>query len=134
MKEVTIVAFCDGTQHGDVRQRSSIERVVSIDGGRPVTLDLCDVCDVQVEQMLRLMENGASVKSGKKKSSAPKAAAATSARPRGGQAVATTIPLEGPHICPECQFESKSRGALGQHLYSKHDKGFRDYAVQDQAS
>lgn len=124
MKEVTIVAFCDGTQHGEARQRSSIERVVSIDGGRPVTLDLCDVCDVQVEQMLRLMENGSSTKSGKKRGPTP-------GRAR-NQALPTTIPVDGPHVCPECGFESKSRGALGQHLSSKHNKGFRDYVVAEE--
>ena len=127
MKEVTIVAYCDGMEHEGERRRSSIERVVAVDNGRPVTLDLCDQCDVLVETMLRLMENGSTVKGKAKKTAAPAAA-----RPRGGQALPTSIPLEGPHICPECQFESKSRGALGQHLSVKHNKGFRDYVVQEQ--
>lgn len=133
MKEVTIVAYCDGNAHGEDRSRSSIERVVSVDNGRPVTLDLCDVCDVLVEQLLALMENGSTVKSGKRSHSKASSSSTVVPGARRNAPLPTTIPVEGPHICPDCQFESKSRSALGQHLSSKHGKGFRDFLV-DQAS
>ncbi len=135
MKEVTIVGYCDGTVHGDERVRSTIERVVSVDNSRPVTLDLCDECDLTVEALLMLMERGAVVKP----NAAKKAPAKTPSKPAPSaegaarnNAPLTSIPVEGPHICPECQFESVSRSALGQHLKVKHDKGFKDYIVKDE--
>ena len=127
MKEVTVIAFCDGDH--EERIRSVVERTVAIDGSKAVMLDLCDTCDKVVGDMLILMERGAVVKGGGKKKSGT-----GTGRPVGRPAGApfkTSIPFEGPHICPECGFESKSRGALGQHLSSKHDKGFRDYAIDD---
>lgn len=144
MKEVTIVSYCDGFAHDDGdRARSSIERVVAVDNGRPVTLDLCDSCDTLVESMLHLMERGAVAKGpgGRKKGSttaAPKVPPTAAGAAR-NNAPLTSIPFEGPHICPVCKeegkdFESRSRSALGQHLSSRHGKGFKDFIVHDQAS
>lgn len=140
MKEVTIVSYCDGFAHDDGdRARSSIERVVAVDNGRPVTLDLCDNCDTVIESMLRLMERGAVAKGpgGRKKGStaAPKVATPRSEGAPRNNAPLTSIPFEGPHICPVCKdegvdFESRSRSALGQHLSSRHGKGFKDFIVQ----
>lgn len=120
MKEVTIVGYCDGDH--DQRMRSAVERVLTVDGSKPVTLDLCDECDGSIRDLLVLMESG-SVVTGKRQRKSR--AATPPARPVG----VTAPPRGGPHICPECQFESASRGALGQHLLHTHQKGFRDYSA-----
>jgi hypothetical protein len=127
MKEVSIVSYCDGEVHGeDARVVAAIEREISIDGTGPVTLDLCNECDLLIQQVQHLMGRGARVQapSAKKKAAAPSAAH----RSRGG-APPSSIPFNGPHICPECKFVSKSREALGQHTRSKHNKGLKDYAL-----
>lgn len=132
MKEVTIVGYCDG-EHEE-KTRSQVERTVAVDGSKPVTLDLCNGCDGAIRDLLHLMEHGAVVgaKSKKRGPYGPRAAAPRATAPAAPAVVAVPTgqapPLEGPHICPECAFESRSRGALGQHLNTTHDKGFRDYA------
>lgn len=131
MKEITVIGYCDG-DHED-RQRSSVERVVSVDGSKPVALDLCEQCDSMVSRLLELMDRGVVVKTPtKKKSAAPASGGGQQQQQSGTRGTYHTPtgkvpPLEGPHICPECGFESTSRGALGQHLNTTHDKGFRDY-------
>lgn len=133
MKEITVIGYCDYDH--DERTRSAVERVLSVDGSKPVAIDLCDDHDRLVQQMLDMMERGVVVKAPSKK----KAAATPQAQPQRQQTprpsgagtyhepTGKVPPLEGPHICPECGFESVSRGALGQHLTTTHDKGFRDY-------
>lgn len=136
MKEITVVAYCD-YEHEE-RVRSAVERTLSVDGSKPVALDLCDDHDALVRQVLDLMERGVVVKSPSKKKAASAAPAEPQRQQRQSSQRSGTVgtyheptgkvpPLEGPHICPECGFESVSRGALGQHLTTTHDKGFRDY-------
>jgi hypothetical protein len=129
MKEVTVIGFCDGDH--EERIRSIVERTIAIDGSKPVMLDLCETCDKIIEGMLILMEHGAVVKGGSKKSSSGGGGSRTSSSKPTGAAFKTSIPFEGPHICPECQFESVSRQALGQHLSVKHNKRFSDYKIED---
>lgn len=123
MKQVKVISWCDGDH--EEKEIATIERIVSIDQGKPVLLDLCEPHDKAFVDLLALMENGAVVEPGKKKKGS---SGKTGNRPAGAP-FETTIPFEGPHICPECGFESKSRGALGQHLSTKHNKGFKDYRV-----
>jgi hypothetical protein len=140
MKEITVTGYCDGNHEDKIR--SVVERTLSVDGSKPVLLDLCDTCDALVSGLMVLMERGVVVKEpGKKKvSDGPikKAAAKKPEPPRPTRGTyheptGKVPPLEGPHICPECGFESKSRSALGQHLTVTHSKGFRDYAGSDAA-
>lgn len=131
MKEVTIVGYCDGDHEGDP-VRSVVERTVSIDGSKPVMLDLCGEHDQQIATLLSLMERGAVLPGVTPKKKSAKAVATPGSvqrSTRGGAPFLTSIPFDGPHICPECQFESKTRSALGQHLSSKHSKRFRDYMI-----
>lgn len=132
MKEILVVSYCDG-DHEDERVRSTVERVMSVDGSKPVALDLCDECDGLVSRLLHLMDRGAVVKAPTaKRKSSPAAEKAAPPTPRPNtkfhEPTGKLPPLGGPHICPECGFESKSRNALGQHLTVTHSKRFRDYA------
>lgn len=125
MKHVTITGYCDGDH--EEKTLSVIERTISVDGGKPVLLDLCEPHDKIIRDLYVLMERGATLDEPVKKK--PK-----SGRQVGGTAKPTSIPLPpAPQTCPECGHTSPTRSALGQHLRSKHDKGFRDYVIEDGA-
>lgn len=128
MKEITVVGYCDHDHES--RVRSTVERTLSVDGSKPVALDLCDEHDALVKQMLDMMDRGVVVKGAPKKRASSGQHRASGAGGSGTYHEPTGVvpPLEGPHVCPECGFESATRGALGQHLTTKHEKGFRDYA------
>lgn len=114
MKQVTITAFCDGNHQGLVE--SAVERTVTVDGSKPVVLDLCPECDKAIQALLALMDQGAVLgKGGVPQPAKPKARKRAPAAPKTGE-----------HVCPMCGFVSSTRAALGQHLRHRHDKGFTD--------
>lgn len=134
-KEVMVVAWCDGTIH-EVQERAEVERTVQVDGGVPVTLDLCLVCNKVFDDLASLMQRGAPVNDVPKRS--PKA---QNPPPEegvsGSKRTSKRLTEENlPKACPEenCidprtneQYVAPSRAALGQHLKIKHDKRLGDY-------
>lgn len=115
MKEVTIVAYCDGNHEN--REPSSVERTVTIDGSKPVILDLCGECDKAILALLALMEQGAVLPQAKKP-------AAKKASPT--EASVTALSNES-LSCPECEYTGPNRAALGQHTRGSHGKGLKEY-------
>lgn len=115
MKDVQIVAYCDGDHEG--REPATIERRVSIDRAPVTVIDLCDVHDkVFIELLEFLNDRGAS--EADQPSANPSRRNSPSRQPGG--------PVEQ-RTCPDCGFVSKGRQALGQHTRTKHHKGLNDY-------
>jgi hypothetical protein len=109
-KEVLVIAWCDNAIAHVDKEEALVERVVSIDNRKPVTIDLCKTCDDALfAPLLDVMEQGTKVPSKQKAKAAP------------------STDDEGQRTCPECGFVSKSRSALGQHLSHKHERGLSDY-------
>lgn len=118
MKEVMIVAYCDGNHEG--RTPSAVERTVTIDGSKPVVLDLCGECDKAILALLTLMEQGAVVPRREAQ------AAAKAPTPKKKKDKKSEKSDDEDHTCPDCGHKSPNRTALGQHLRNRHGKGFRD--------
>lgn len=130
MKKVTVVAYCDNV-HEAGETLATIERTLSIDGSKPVELDLCPECDVLVLALMDVMERASEqakqVKAEGKKAKAPKVkvpslAEVTIVEPE----VKPSQHDEVESKCPLCEHVSPRRTALGQHLRAVHNKGFRD--------
>lgn len=121
MKQVTIVAFCDGS-HDDLVP-STVERTVQIDGSKPVVLDLCGECDKAILALLMLMENGAVVKAKAKVGDAP-------VKPKKQAAAKPQTEDVADRTCPECGRVAVNRTALGQHTRTQHGKGLKAYKDQ----
>lgn len=116
MKEVTITAFCDDPfeTHEERCSADVTDREVWIDG-RPVTLDLCLTDDNRLNVLFtRIVEIGEQVEGAR-----PKRKPRSDAKLDGTPASYRT--------CPECGDEKPNRGALGQHLYQKHDAKLTEY-------
>jgi len=122
MKHVQIVAFCDGEIHEHGGQLATVpatvERTISVDGSKPVLLDMCAECDHQILAILTLMERGAAIDLPVKKNKGSKP-----------PATATPAPSDLSTACPEedCGYSAPNRAALGQHTRSQHGKGLKQY-------
>ena len=111
-REVLIIRWCDN--HED-QVTATVERTVSVDGAKVLTLDLCEECDAGfIQPVLWLVEEYGVT---------PDAAFP---RKKKATAKATKAHTEG-NVCPVCGFESVSRDSLGQHLRMRHGKGIRDF-------
>lgn len=128
-RELKLVTWCDGDHDGDVS--ATVVRTLTVDGSKPVLLDLCEVCDKIVEDLLVFMERGvqankALVASGRVRKQLPtRAPERTRTVPE--QAVPTRADGRDRVDCPECDYVARTRGALGQHLRSRHSKTTTDY-------
>lgn len=113
-RTVVVQKWCDG-EH-DEPAEATAERVVAVDGGRPVLLDLCAEHDKFIEDLTVLMASGVDAAAAEPPTQVVR-------RPRGGRP-----PKEGANVnrtCPICGFTSASRGALGQHLQHRHQTNLR---------
>lgn len=121
MKEVTVVAFCDPLMEHEDRVPAVTERTLTIDGSKPVVLDLCGECDKVIVNLLHAMESGAPIAAAKKAAAPKPAVKKTETKP--------SRRAKGQHPCLEagCPQVSVSRDALGQHMRTAHGKGFKDY-------
>lgn len=125
-RELRLITWCDGDHDEDVP--ATTVRTLTVDGGKPVLLDLCDVCDKIVQDMVVFMERGvlASKAIATPAARVPRTAALpTRAAPE--QAVPTRADGKDRVDCQDCDYVGRTRSALGQHLKSKHDKKFSDY-------
>jgi hypothetical protein len=128
-----LVVWCDGDHEEDTP--SAVVRTLTVDGGKPVLLDLCDVCDKAVQDVVTLMEQGVL---------ADKAIAAPPTHrqarvPRGtnpGGKPSTTpgwVPVREDGrdrrdcVEPDCGYVGATRSALGQHILQKHGGKLSDY-------
>lgn len=128
-KEVMVVAWCDGAMH-EVQERAEVERTVQVDGGAPVTLDLCLVCNKVFDDLASLMQRGAPVNDVPKrtpKAKNPEVKNKPATRLRGNDL--PTQCLEENCIDPRTneQYVAPSRSALGAHLKIKHNTKLTDY-------
>jgi uncharacterized C2H2 Zn-finger protein len=125
-RELKLLTWCDGDHDEDVV--ATVVRTLTVDGSKPVLLDLCDVCDKVVQDMIEFMERGVL---------ASKAIATPVARVKKPdalphravpeQVVPTRADGKDRVDCPECDYVGRTRSALGQHLTSKHGKKFSDF-------
>lgn len=110
-----IEVYCDNVEHLD-EQVPATEVVISIDGRKPVAVDLCEVCRKQfvgpVEALLR--HEGQPVKQSPKRGPG---------RPPAGNVATRAQKLPGDARCPVpgCGW-SGTRTALNQHAPTKHDQ------------
>ena len=111
VKQITITGICDGGHEGPVV--TSIEHTLSLDGSKPVAVDVCEECEDLFVRLRKMMENGTEVPVRSQRSK-------PSRRP-------------SPSTCPECGHVSPNRSALGQHCRQHHGKGLRDYSEEDWA-
>jgi hypothetical protein len=123
-REVQIVSWCDG-DHEEATE-AEVERVVSLDGGKAILLDLCEACDNEVfENLVWLMERG--VEAAKV---APQRPHKPAFRTREG-----AWKGKDRTDCPEKDIDPRTgkpyvannRKALQSHLKQKHDKKLSDY-------
>ena len=115
-RTVIVQRWCDG-EH-DEPAEATTERIIKVDDSRPMLLDLCDEHDQFVRVLEVLASHGVDASS-----TVPKNASAVERGRRGGRP-----PKEGPDVnrtCPICQFTSSTRGALGQHLKTRHGTNLR---------
>lgn len=103
-REVQVNLICDGPRHQE-RTLAVHEYTVAIDHGKPRVFAVCETCQDIIGMLIRMMENGSDVSAGE----------------------LTDIEKVDQNICPECDFQSASRQALGQHLKKMHDKGIKAY-------
>ena len=106
------------------------ERVVSLDGGKPVLLDLCEPHDKVFADVATLMERGATVGKSDRPSRSRKAASPDgTTEPRRSQNGRLIPPGSDRTDCvePDCGYVSPTRSALGQHVKQKHGKKLSDY-------
>jgi hypothetical protein len=117
MKEIRIVAWCDGNHEEGEQVRA--EQQVSMTIGKmlkPRTVDLCDDCFKTMIVPVETMLTAFGVVEDTAKAYKPKA-------PKGEPAQQENVPP-----CPECGEQMKSRPGLGVHLSRKHGKrGLIDY-------
>lgn len=122
MREVIIVPWCDG--HDDIKVEATVERTISIDGCKPVLLDLCDQCDKDVIIVSELMSRGVLAENPKRKPRKPKVQQFEGADEPypfvGGEDPKTTT------ICRICGHDSPTRSALGAHVKTKHSMGLKE--------
>jgi len=138
-REVQIVRWCDGRDH-EGPTRATVERTVSVDGGRIILLDLCEPCDKLVQEVLALMESG--IEAAKVMDPTPPPRGNRKGRPPGiptsekedaaRAARRQQIHDEGQDrtdcLEPGCGYEGPTRSALGQHINSSHPgKKLSDY-------
>jgi hypothetical protein len=127
-RELQLVTWCDGDHETDVR--ATVVRTLSVDGGKPVLLDLCEPCDKAVQDVLVLMDAGVY---------ADKALVAPGSRPpRAVRAVPDAQPEPSKSQradgrdrtdCVEdgCGYVAPTRSALGQHVKQKHETKLSNY-------
>jgi hypothetical protein len=124
-RELKLVLWCDGEHDEDVE--AVMSRTVSVDGGKPMLLDLCETCDKVVQDMIAFMDRGVL---------ASKAVAMPHARVRKSALLpvrerAGTGRVDGKDRtdCPEegCGHVSPTRSALGAHVKTAHGTKIRDY-------
>jgi hypothetical protein len=125
-RELRLITWCDG-EHGDEDVAATVVRTLSVDGDKPVLLDLCEVCDKTVQDLILFMGRGVP---------ASKAIAAPQARTRRAETLPVKAVAPRPRAdgkdrvdCMEegCGYVGNTRSALGQHLTSKHGTKFSDY-------
>lgn len=103
MKEVTVHSWCDWNHSSaDGRIPAEVERIITLNGGNPVVVDLCTA---HARLLSDLVEAGSSV------------------------ADQPVDPVVAERTCPDCRMVCASRSALGQHTRKMHGKGLREYAA-----
>lgn len=131
-KEVQVVSWCDGDH--EAQERAVMERIVTVDGGKPVVLDLCERCDKVMGDLLTLMERGAPADGSKPKRQHRKTPGPYQSTGSGGRVrvLAADMPMDCRE--PGCvdprtgvAYVAPTRSALGQHVKQKHHKLLSDY-------
>lgn len=90
-KEIEVIAWCDGPH--DKRVRAGRDYTITMDGGKPTVIDLCDQCVTTfIEPVASMLQVGAEVKGSVAKS----------------------------YGCPVCTFASPTPQGLGKHARSAH--------------
>jgi hypothetical protein len=114
MKEVIVRAWCDGdfAPHDDPVE-ATVEHIVVVEG-RQYILDVCDACDTTLTETTERWATVGTLRNPEKP-----------ARRRPPSRDDGTP--ESYRTCPVCHIVSVSRGALGQHLYQKHDKKLTEF-------
>jgi hypothetical protein len=107
MKEVQVIAYCDGEHQG--RVKATRERTVSIDGSQPTALDLCDEHDEAIEAVAALLSRGVMVKKGLSRPSK-----------RGTD-------QQIPCLLPGCGGTYRNRAGLAQHTNRTHNMTLAEY-------
>lgn len=125
-----LVVWCDGDHEEDTP--STVVRTLTVDGGKPVLLDLCEVCDKVVQDMIALMEAGvladkaiAAPTTSKTRRPAPVPEGLPPAKTPGY--VPVRADGKDRRDCPECEYVGRTRSAMGQHLKTKHGTLFSNY-------
>jgi hypothetical protein len=119
-RELKLVSWCDGEHHEDEEVPAVVARTLSVDGGKPMLLDLCETCDKVVRDLIVFMDRGLL---------ASRAVSVPGVRKSDLPTRVTTVVGGGKDRtdCPECGHVSPTRSAMGAHLKTKHQKKIRDY-------
>jgi hypothetical protein len=116
MKEIQVIAWCDGPHDGDSHVLATEQITVQIDRLKPKAIDLCESCVKELVEPLRvtLIEFGVD----------PTGALPKVSKPAKQQAAAQ----EQTHSCPVagCDFTSHALQGLGLHARRKHGKALDD--------
>lgn len=114
MKEIQVIAWCDGPHDGDEQWPATEQVTVQIDRLKAKTIDLCGSCYKEMVEPLRttLIEFGVDP---------------TGALPKVSKA-AKVRAEEDTHSCPVagCDFTSHALQGLGLHARRKHGKALDD--------
>lgn len=107
-REVLVIRRCD---NHDPPVEAASTRTVRLDGGRTLTVDACPDCEATIIGPFAAFVEAFGFVDEEPQSPRPKRAK----------------DLTSNTACPVCGFVSRSRGALGQHLSTKHSKGLKDF-------
>lgn len=103
-REIKVILWCDGP-HDAGRYQAEGSFTVALGDKAPKSVDLCNVCRQRfIDPVAEMLDKYGVTPEKTSKAKRPEA-----------------VPE-----CPDCGFQSRSRGGLGQHLKVRHGKGLRD--------
>lgn len=120
--------FCDGWAHQPETVVATVERTISIDGGGEYIVDLCESCNLVIDQIAQMLAERAAPASARR--TVPKLTGWSPERPyRVGDRAVTmkeAVDERFQRTCPVCWTEYDDRERLRNHLWREHGKRFRD--------
>lgn len=115
MKEIKVIAWCDGNHDEGEMIQADGAVTIAFGKGKPRTVDLCKSCNEDMIEPVMAMfgqfgvTDDGSISTG-----------LAGIEPR-RRARKPNPP------CPDCGHQSPNRSALGTHMKNRHDKGLKDY-------